>query len=259
MATFLFDKTVFGPVISRRLGVSLGINLLPNESKFCNYNCIYCECGWTNSQNKVGQKLPSQEKVKQELMKKLADMKKNKNKLDVITFAGNGEPTIHPQFAEIIDDTIEQRNIYFPDARIAVLSNATMIENKKVFDALNKIDDNILKIDSAFQETNLLFNNPLRKFDVKKHISNLKAFKNNLTIQTMFLHGTYKGQIVDNTTNEEIAAWIEIIKELIPKRVMIYTIDRDTPSSGLSKVPIEKLNEIADLLRLHNFDVMVSG
>ncbi|MBT3209839.1 MAG: radical SAM protein [Bacteroidetes bacterium] len=259
MATFLFDKTVFGPVISRRLGVSLGINLLPNDSKFCNYNCIYCECGWTNSQDKFKKNLPSREKVKLELSKKLADMKQNQNNLDVITFAGNGEPTIHPDFAEIIDDTIEERNQHFPNARIAVLSNATMIKNQKVYDALHKVDDNILKIDSAFQETNLLFNNPLRKFDLKNHISNLKTFKKNLTIQTMFLHGTYENRIVDNTTEKEIAAWIDIIKDIKPKRVMIYTIHRDTPSSGLEKVPIEKLNQIAEMVRLLNIEVQVSG
>jgi len=258
MPVFLFDEIIFGPVKSRRLGVSLGINLLPLDYKYCNFDCIYCECGRTYKDKFKGKRFHDRKDVKQKLEQVLSDMKQNNNPPDVITLAGNGEPTIHPDFEAIIDDTIEIRNKYFPKARIAVLSNATLIQNKSVFRALNKVDDNILKLDSAFDETIKFLNNPPSNFTVKKLVENLKTFKGNLIIQTMFLAGTYQGKPVDNTNDAEIGAWIKLLKKIKPKQVMIYTIERDTPSKGLRKVTPEKLHAIAGRVKVAGFDVQVS-
>ena len=258
MPVFLFDEIIFGPVKSRRLGVSLGINLLPLDYKYCNFDCIYCECGRTYKEKLIGDKFHSRDQVKKELEKVLIEMKNNNNPPDVITFAGNGEPTIHPDFEGIIDDTIEIRDKYFKNARIAVLSNATLIGNKKVFSALNKVDDNILKLDSAFDDTVRFLNNPPKNFSVKKLVENLKNFKSNLTIQTMFVTGTYQNKPVNNTTDIEINAWLDLLKEINPKQVMVYTIERDTPSPGLRKAAPEKLYEIAEKVKILGFDVQVS-
>jgi len=258
MPVFLFDEIIFGPVKSRRLGVSLGINLLPLDYKYCNFDCIYCECGRTFKEKFQGKRFHDRKDVKEQLENVLAKMKQNNNPPDVITFAGNGEPTIHPDFEGIINDTIEVRNKYFPKARIAVLSNATLIQKKSVFTALNKVDDNILKLDSAFDETIKFMNNPPANFTVKKLIKNLKTFNGNLIIQTMFLSGTYKGKSADNTSDIEINAWIKLFKEIKPKQVMIYTIERDTPSKGLKKVSPEKLYKISEKLKSEGFNVQVS-
>ena len=259
MGTFLFDKIIFGPVKSRRLGVSLGINLLPTNSKLCNFNCIYCECGWTLGKQEFKVKFHERELVAKKLEDMLIEMKKNNKPLDVITYAGNGEPTLHPDFDKIIDDTIKIRNKYFPDVRIAVLSNATLLHKDKVFKALNLIDDNILKLDSAFSETVKLFNNPIGKYDTYKLVENLKKFNGNLTIQTMFVKGKYEGQKVDNTTEKELAAWINLLHKIKPKEVMIYTIARDTPSPDLVKVSAEELYLIRDRLNKEGFKVQVSA
>ncbi|HDP54570.1 MAG TPA: radical SAM protein, partial [Bacteroidetes bacterium] len=175
MATFLFNEIIFGPVKSRRLGVSLGVNLLPTKSKVCNFDCIYCECGWTNSAESA--KLPSRYEVKQRMQERFEQMQANADNLDVITFAGNGEPTLHPSFAEIIGDTIELRNQYFPEARVAVLSNSTMLHKKKVVDALLKVDQNILKLDSGYDSTIQLLNQPHTAITVDRIVENLEQFK----------------------------------------------------------------------------------
>jgi len=259
MATFLFDKIIFGPVKSRRLGVSLGINLLPTGVKVCSFDCIYCECGFTPKKYKGKVILPTRIEVREKLEAKLLEMIEEEQLPDVITFAGNGEPTMHPEFSGIIDDTIELRDKLTPNARIAVLANATMNHKKTVFDALLKIKDNIQKLDSAFEETVKLLDGPRGNFSFEKTVAQLIAFKGQLKIQTMFVRGSFKGQKVNNTTEEEISAWIELIKKINPLQVMIYTIARDTPVDTLEKVPVEELNSIADRLRNIGFDVQVSG
>jgi wyosine [tRNA(Phe)-imidazoG37] synthetase (radical SAM superfamily) len=259
MATFLFDEIIFGPVKSRRLGISLGINLLPTDSKLCNFNCIYCECGWTPGKKEMKVSYHPRQVVAEKLEETLQDMIKNEMPLDVITYAGNGEPTMHPDFEEIIDNTIRLRDIYFPKARIAVLSNATLLHKESVVRALKRIKDNILKLDSVFSETIELFNMPLGKFRIEKVIDQLKGFNGDLIIQTMFVRGTYKGKVVDNTTEKELSAWVNALHEIKPKQVMIYTIARDTPSPDLVKVPIEDLNKIKERLEKEGFEVQVSG
>ncbi len=258
MAVFLFNEIIFGPVKSRRLGVSLGINLLPLDYKFCNFDCIYCECGRTYKDKFKGRQFHKRKEVKQRLEEVLSQMKQNNNPPDVITFAGNGEPTTHPDFAEIIEDTIKIRNKYFPKARVAVLSNATMLNKKSVFDTLNKVDDNILKLDSALDSTIKFMNNPLPNFSISKLVENLKLFNGNLIIQTMFLSGRYKNKSADNTGDNEVFEWIKLLKEIKPRQVMIYTIERDTPSKGLNKVTPNKLNEIAEKVKDAGFEVQVS-
>lgn len=260
MSTFLFDEIIFGPVKSRRLGVSLGINLLPVNRKICNFDCIYCECGWNSDGAGVKGSLPGREDVFTALDKRLAEMKKKNEAPDVITFAGNGEPTIHPDFPAIIDDTIILRNRYFPAAKIAVLSNATTISKPEIRTALLKIDQNILKLDSAIGTTVNLHNQPGTEINTEELINNLAAFNGNLIIQTLFLRGTYKGSVVDNTTPMEIDAWLGALRKINPSEVMIYTISRDTPEGGdLKKVPYKKLREIATSVEALGIPTQVSG
>ncbi len=250
MATFLFDKIVFGPVKSRRLGESLGINLLPTTKKICNFNCIYCECGWTSVTNEDRSTLPSREEVYEALEKKLLQMKEKNQVPDVITFAGNGEPTLHPGFSGIIDDTISLRNKYFPGTKIAVLSNSSNIGKPEIREALLKVDQNILKLDSGFDLTVKIHNQPGVNVEVAGLIENLRKFNGQLIIQTLFLKGTYKGRTIDNTTPEEIDAWLKALEAIRPSDVMVYTISRDTPEGGsLQKVPPAELKRIAALVR----------
>ncbi len=259
MSTFLFDQIIFGPVKSRRLGVSLGVNLLPTDSKVCSFDCIYCECGWTPRKREQKVVLPSRELVKQKMEEKLRDMLVNNELPDVITFAGNGEPTLHPEFEGIIDDTIELRNQLVPNARIAVLSNATMLHKSGVIRALLKVEDNIQKLDSAFEETIRRIDCPVSNFRLEEVVQNLKSFNGQVIIQTLFLKGNFKDEIIDNTTEEELSAWIKLLIEIKPSQVMIYTIERDTPASGLEKVKLEDLETIAERVRAFGFEVQVSG
>jgi wyosine [tRNA(Phe)-imidazoG37] synthetase (radical SAM superfamily) len=259
MATFLFDQIIFGPVKSRRLGVSLGINLLPTDSKVCSFNCIYCECGWTPREREQKAELPSRALVAEKLEEQLRLMKEAGELPDVITFAGNGEPTLHPDFPAIIDDTIMLRNKLVPACKVAVLSNSTMINREPVFQALLKVDDNILKLDSAIPETVELLNCPLVNFHLDQVIGQLTRFGRHAIIQTLFIRGMYKGQPVDNTTEEELTAWMEAMKLIRPGQIMIYTIARDTPAKGLIKVPVEELDRIANRVREAGFEVQVSG
>lgn len=259
MATFLFDQIIFGPVKSRRLGVSLGVNLLPTDSKVCSFDCIYCECGWTPKKREKKAILPSRAEVRLKLKEKLTEMVAANELPDVITFAGNGEPTLHPEFEGIIDDTIELRDQLAPKARIAVLSNATMLHKPGVVRALLKVDDNIQKLDSAFEETVRLIDCPASSFKLHEVIENLKAFNGKVIVQTLFLKGKFKDQVVDNTTERELEAWLKLLTEIRPSQVMIYTIDRDTPAAGLEKVKIGNLHEIAEKVRALGFEVQVSG
>jgi wyosine [tRNA(Phe)-imidazoG37] synthetase (radical SAM superfamily) len=260
MGTFLFDKIIFGPVKSRRLGVSLGINLLPGRKKVCNFNCIYCECGWSQPTETEGGYLPQRQEVYEALASRLQEMKVKNQKPDVITFAGNGEPTLHPDFRGIIDDCIKLRNKFYPDTKIAVLSNSTTITNPSVKDALLKIDMNILKLDSAFDLTVKTHNQPKVNIKVDELIENLKKFNGKLIIQTLFLRGSFNGIPVDNSTEKEVDAWLKAIEKIKPSEVMIYTISRDTPVGNLlNKVPVEELRQIARKVEKLGIPTQVSG
>jgi len=245
VAGFLFDNVVFGPVYSRRLGVSLGINLLPDNSKYCNFNCIYCDCGWTEI--KKGEKivLPKREELIARLSEKLKELKGTVNEPDTITFAGNGEPTVHPDFAAIIDDTIEIRNKYAQKAKISVLSNASMLHKPKVVVALKKIELNIQKLDTGIEETFYQINQPAAGITFKKVVEGLLAFDGRLILQTLFFRGEYNGHFIDNTSEGELKAWLSLVQKIHPEYVMIYSIDRGTPAKNLEKIGKSELNAIA--------------
>lgn len=258
MSTILFHEIVFGPLKSRRLGNSLGMNLLPYDGKLCSFDCIYCECGF-NKDHKTKTKLPDRDNVRLALEDKLAQLRKEGVALDVITFAGNGEPTIHPQFPGIIDDTIVLRDKFYPEAKISVLSNGMHTNKAKVFEALKKVDNNILKLDSAFDETARIIDRPVGKYSIERQIELYKQFEGNFILQTMFVKGEHDGKIIDNSTDEEINAWLNIVKDLNPKEVMIYTIDRETPAKQLEKVSLEKLQEIGQKVSALGIKINVAG
>lgn len=259
MATILFDEIVFGPIKSRRLGVSLGINLLPINGKVCSFDCLYCECGLNEAFR--GGRLPKTAEVLAAIETKLISMQKEQIIPDVITFAGNGEPTLHPDFPLIIDKTIELRDTYFPNAKVSVLSNATGLDKASIFDALLKVDNAILKLDSAIDETVRILDRPNSEaYTVRQQVERMKAFKGKLIIQTLFTRGEYKGQRFDNTTQEEVSAWIELIQEIAPESVMIYAIDRETAVPGVYKVSLKELREIAKRVKTETgIHVSVAG
>lgn len=259
MSTILFKEIVFGPIHSRRLGTSLGINLLPYDGKLCSFDCIYCECGY-NKDFKTNTKLPTNENVKAAIEDKLQSLSKENVKLDVITFSGNGEPTLHPNFSEIIDYTILCRNKYYPDVKISVLTNAMHISKESVFKTLQKVDNNILKLDSAFIDTVQIMDCPNSStYSIEKQVALFKKFEGNFILQTMFLKGTHDGKEIDNTTDTEVQAWLEVIKETNPREVMIYTIDRETPEKNLEKIPLETLIRIGDRVRELGIKVNIAG
>lgn len=258
MTTILHASPVFGPVKSRRLGVSLGVNLLPGSRKVCTFDCIYCECG-LNDERKTSEKLPSTEFVISELEKRLQLMASQGQGPDVITFAGNGEPTAHPDFGVIINETIRLRDLYFPKAKISVLSNGTQVQKPSVFDALLKVDNNILKLDTVNEAYIARVNRPSSHYRVAKQIEAFKRFNGQLIIQTMFLKGyDLSGQSVDNTTDEYVLPWLAAIKEIAPREVMVYTIDRETPDSSLQKASRQELDRIGQLVRQQNVAVQIS-
>ena len=244
MSTIIYPSPIFGPIHSRRLGLSLGINLQPRDGKICTFDCIYCECGF-NKDFPPKSPRPSREAVAEALEQELREMKARGTAPDVLTFAGNGEPTAHPQFAEIINDTIRIRNDYSPSARISVLSNATMTGHEKTRKALMLVDNNILKLDTVNPSYISLVDRPTNpSYDVRKIIENMKSFHGHCIVQTMFMQGEAFGKSVDNTTTEYVAPWLEALKEIRPEKVMIYTIARETPIQGLRKAPRDILDGI---------------
>ena len=242
--TSLYDNIIFGPVRSRRLGLSLGVNLLPIESKLCSFDCIYCECGW-NADHPGQRRFNAREDVRAMLDATLARMVADGTPPDVITFAGNGEPTMHPDFENIIEDTLALRDKHAPAAKVSVLSNATQIHREDVRRALLRVDNNILKLDSAFDATVQLVNKPQGNYTVAGTVELLKMFEGKLIVQTMFLRGEYLGQRVDNTTEEEVSEWLKLVASIAPKQVMVYSLDRDTPCQTLEKVEKDELRAIA--------------
>ena len=257
MSTVIYPSPIFGPIHSRRLGISLGINLQPADGKVCSFDCIYCECGF-NKDHRPTLPRPTHEEVATKLEAKLKDMKAEGQLPDVLTFAGNGEPTSHPHFAEIIDDTIRLRDQYCPDAKVSVLSNSTFIHRQQVHDALMRVDNNILKLDTVDADYINRVDRPAGNYDVNLIIERLKAFNGHVIIQTMFMkgeaspqpspkgEGALEAESVDNTGEEYVGPWLEAIKEIAPQQVMVYTIDRETPAHGLLKATHEELDAIRD-------------
>ena len=257
MATQLFDNIIFGPLKSRRLGSSLGINLLPTENKFCNFDCVYCECGWTND---MKLKTPWVEAydVTQKLIAKISQVQFQGGKIDTITFAGNGEPTLHPQFEKIISDVVLTRNLMVPEAKVAVLTNGTTIHKPSVFSGLLKADSSIYKLDAGNERLFQEINQPLGNVSLQSIYERLQKLRGRLTIQSMFLRGKHQNKSVDNTTKKALNDWVKKVVALNPKLVMLYSLDRDTPAKNLEKVPPQELQNIARLLAPYNISTLVA-
>ena len=251
MATFLFDEYIIPPINSRRFGKSLGINLLPKEYKICNFDCVYCECGWTLKGKKI--ELPKKELISELLENKLIEIKNNNGKINSITFAGNGEPTMHPDFLEIIKDTLILRDTYFPKIKITILSNGNFIHKKNILKAYNLVDNPVLKLDAGTEEMFQLIDQPIGNKSLDFITEKYKEFNDKVIIQTLFLKGEKEGVLFDNSNDKEVDNWIKRIKYISPKDVMIYTLDRDSPLNSIEKIPKNKLNEISS--KLNKLDI----
>ena len=248
------EEIVFGPIHSRRLGSSLGINVLPEKGKLCNFDCIYCECGW-NRDGRGDTHLPSAIDLFNALEAKLSACAQVGIGIDSITFSGDGEPTLNPDFPEMVDITLELRDRYFPAARVSVLSNATMVHKDAVFNALRKVDNPILKIDAPTTELARLINRPAPGYRVEDIVEALKRFEGDFVLQTMFL----RSDSFDSSTPEVLQGWMEIVRTLRPREVMVYTIDRETPQAGLMKFTVEEMRELLAPLAEEGFNLQIRG
>ena len=257
MSTILFPAPIFGPVHSRRLGVSLGVNLLPADGKLCTFDCIYCECGF-NAAGRTRSLIPTRQMVTDALADTLQQMHSAGKPLDVITFAGNGEPTLHPDFAAIIDDTLALRDRYFPLAKVSVLSNATFSHRPAVREALMRVDNNILKLDTVDAEFIRIVDRPVGAYDVEQLVETLCSFNGKVQIQTIFLTGEFEGKTFDNSTERYLLPWLETLRRIQPEQVYVYTIDRETPAKQLSKTPPATLDAIAERVRALGMPCSVS-
>ncbi|MCI6627972.1 MAG: radical SAM protein [Bacteroidales bacterium] len=250
----LREEVVFGPIKSRRLGWSLGINLLPTKGKICNFDCIYCECGW-NADGRDDTKLPSAAEVRSALEAKLADILLEGTQVDSITFSGDGEPTLNPDFARIIDDTIALRDIYCPQAKVSVLTNATKLLSDTVFGALRKVDAPILKLDAPTDERARKINGALPSFRVDDVVKGMKRFEGDFILQTMFL----KSDDFDSLEPQMLAKWMDIVREIRPRLIMAYTIARPTPQSGLSAYSAAQIREALKPLEDEGFKIQINA
>ena len=250
----LREKLVFGPIFSRRLGSSLGINLLPENGKLCNFDCVYCECGW-NRDGREDTRLPQPAELRSELERVLADCLEKGVRIDSITFSGDGEPTLNPHFPEMIDITLELRDKYFPDSVVSVLSNATLISRPGVREALMRVDNPILKLDAGIDSLALKMNQPSGHYSVRETVEAMKSFNGNFVLHTMFL----KGPGINSLAADNLEAWRNIVRELRPREVMMYTLDRPAPAEGLEKVPVESMEEAATPLIQEGFKVQIKG
>lgn len=250
-----FDEIVFGPIYSRRLGSSLGVNILPSVGKLCNFDCVYCECGWNKDGAVEGRCFPTLQEVEVALKTKIQKAASDGVPVDSITFSGNGEPTMHPDFAQIIDVTLKLRDEYFPDAKVSVLSNATLLGRDDVAQALMRVDNPILKIDASSQELVEQINKPVGAYRLDDVLENLKKFNGEFILQTMFL----KSSEFDTVANGALEAWMDIVRMLKPRQVMVYTIDRETPDNSLEKYTVEEMTAMVQPLQDEGFDIQVRG
>ena len=248
------EETVFGPIFSRRLGSSLGINLLPEKGKICNFDCIYCECGW-NKDGRDDTVLPTAEKVRNDLERMLKRLVAEGTPVDSITFSGDGEPTLNPDFVQIIGDTVRLRNEYYPKAKVSVLSNATRVHIPSVFEALRKVDNPIMKIDAPTNELVELINQPAPGYDVKRVVEALKAFNGDFVLQTCML----RSDDFDSSKPEVIDGMLDIVRLLRPREWMVYTIDRPTPMQGLRKFSPDEMRALVQPLIDEGFCIQIKG
>ncbi|MGN0189432.1 MAG: radical SAM protein [Candidatus Cryptobacteroides sp.] len=250
-----FSDIVFGPVHSRRLGSSLGINLLPGDGKLCNFDCIYCECGWNRDGRSLKPVLPAADDVQNALEAKLKALSASGVGVDSITFSGNGEPTLNPEFPEIVERVLRLRDIYIPLAKVSVFSNATMIGNTAIREALKKVDNPILKIDACSDRGVLAVNRPSGPYSLEEVVRNMKCFEGNFVLQTMFLR---YGE-TDLTHTECLERWMDLVREVRPREIMAYTIDRETPDRSLSKCAASEIEEYVTPLIREGFNIQIRG
>ena len=257
MSTVIYDSPVFGPIHSRRLGISLGINLLPKGGKVCSFDCIYCECG-LNKERRTKNPLPTADEVEEGLRRKLQEMKQEGIVPDVLTFAGNGEPTLHPSFPEIVDRVRRIRDELCPSAKMSILSNATQIRRPEIREALRHFDNNILKLDTVNPAYINNVDRPQGHYDVEEQIRCLEMFQGQCIIQTMLMRGEYDGHDLDNTGEAYVGPYLEALARIKPKAVMLYTLDRETPVGGLFKADADVMQSIAERIRALGIEVSVS-
>ena len=248
------EDTVFGPIHSRRLGASLGVNVLPRNGKLCNFDCIYCECGW-NRDGRGDRVLPTAEEVEAALEEKLRECSEAGTKIDSITFSGDGEPTLHPDFARIIDGTLALRDRFFPEAKVSVLTNATRLGREEVFSALRKVDNPILKLDAPTDALCRKINGAPATYRVQDVVDGMARFEGNFVLQTMFL----RGPEFDSSSPEVLLPWMEIVRKVRPREVMVYTIDRETPAKGLEKISVEEMTSLVTPLLAEGFKIQIRG
>lgn len=249
-----FDEIVFGPIFSRRLGSSLGVNLLPSKGKLCNFDCVYCECGW-NKDGKGDKVFPELKDIEAALEKKMSTAAAEGVAVDSVTFSGNGEPTLHPDFPEVIDVTLRLRDRYFPDAKVSVLSNATLVGRKEIAEALMRVDNPILKIDASSDALVRMINKPVGAYSLADVVSNLKAFNGRFILQTMFL----RSPDFDTAGPDALSGWMDIVRKTRPREIMVYTIDRETPDKSLSKYTVEEMMAFVQPLADEGFKIQVRG
>lgn len=250
----LREKTVFGPIHSRRLGSSLGINLLPENGKLCNFDCIYCECGW-NREGRGDSRLPDPKKLRMELETRLQACRKDGTEIDSITFSGDGEPTLNPYFPEMVDIAIELRDKYYPDTKVSILTNATTSGRNEIREALMKADNPILKIDAPDTSLAKMINRPAGTYDIPEIVKNMKAFNGNFIMQTMFLR--FPG--FDSTSPEILNCWMDIVRETMPREIMVYTIDRETPAKNLEKITAKEMRKAVMPLTKEGYNIQING
>ena len=249
-----FDDIVFGPIFSRRLGSSLGVNILPTVGKLCNFDCVYCECGW-NKDGKSDGRLPHLEEVEAALEEKMSRAAADGVPVDSITFSGNGEPTVNPDFPQIVDATLRLRDKYFPKAKVSVLSNAVLVGRKDIAEALKKVDNPILKIDASSDELVGMINKPVGSYHLDDIVEALKGFDGNFVLQTMFL----RSPEFDTTSQEVLEGWMNIVREVRPREIMVYTIDRETPDKSLGKYTVEEMTAFVQPLLDEGFKIQIRG
>ena len=254
VSAMLREETVFGPIHSRRLGSSLGINLLPVNGKICSFDCIYCECGW-NRDGKDDKRLPSAAEVRSALEDKLSALMLEGVRIDSITFSGDGEPTLNPEFPRIIEDTLRLRDVFYPDAKVSVLSNATRVHVPEVIEALRKVDNPIMKIDAPTDELVRLIDNPAPGYSLARTIEALRRFEGDFVLQTMFL----RSPDFDSSSPEVLDGWKAIVRDLRPRKIMVYTIDRPTPMQGLEKFSVELMRSLVSDLIEEGFNIDIRG
>lgn len=247
-----FDDIVFGPIRSRRLGSSLGVNILPSKGKLCNFDCVYCECGW-NRDGVSDRKFPTLAEVEEALESKISTLAADGVPVDSITFSGNGEPTVNPDFPEIIDVVLRLRDRFYPSAKVSVLSNATMLDRNDVFEALRKVDNPILKIDAPNDALVTMINKPQGSYSLENVVARMAEFKGDFVLQTMFLRSP------DFDLGQTVEDWRNIVRRLKPRETMVYTIDRETPDKTLQKYTVEQMTEFVKPLQDEGYVIQIRG